>query len=148
MGISASRPDCAGREASGSGYGGGIPPVPPPRPGLGHWGRVTAVPGACPTPRCPARLRSDTEHVIEKRPQADRIRLAEIYGEAGHHAKWRELTEDEEAAAVAELRELAGGRADLLAEVAGILEGATRGGAERTTQPPGRRAMPCGGCRP
>ena len=34
---------------------------------------------------------------------------------------------DEEAAAVAELRELAGGRADLLAEVAGILEGASEG---------------------
>jgi len=33
---------------------------------------------------------------------------------------------DEEAAAVAELRELAGGRADLLAEVAGIFEGHER----------------------
>ena len=47
--------------------------------------------------------------------------------EARHHAKWRELTEAEEAAAVAALRELAGGRADLLAEVAGVLEGAREG---------------------
>jgi hypothetical protein len=32
-----------------------------------------------------------------------------ISGEAKHHAQWRELTADEEAAAVAALRELAGG---------------------------------------
>ena len=39
---------------------------------------------------------------------------------ANHHGKWRELTkEEEEAAAAAELRELAAGRTDLLAEVAG-----------------------------
>ena len=67
------------------------------------------------------------EHVIDKRPQADRLLVAEIYGEARRRARWRELTGDEEAAAVAELRELAGGRADLLAEVAGILEGAREG---------------------
>jgi 2,4-didehydro-3-deoxy-L-rhamnonate hydrolase len=42
---------------------------------------------------------------------------------AKHQAKWRKLTEDEEAGAVAALRELAGGRGDLLAYVAGILEG-------------------------
>ena len=42
-------------------------------------------------------------------------------------AGWRDLTGDEEAAAVAELRELAAGRADLLAEVAGIEEGASEG---------------------
>ena len=65
--------------------------------------------------------------MIDKRPQADRLLVAEIHGEAGHHAKWRELTEAEEAAAVAGLRELAGDRADLLAEVAGILEGASEG---------------------
>jgi hypothetical protein len=67
------------------------------------------------------------ERVIDKRPQADRILIAEIYGEARHRARWRELTADEEAAAVAELRELAGGRADLLAEVAGVLEGTSEG---------------------
>ena len=67
------------------------------------------------------------EHVIDKRPQADRILVAELYGEARHHARWRELSSDEEAAAAAALRELAGGRADLLAEVAGILEGTSEG---------------------
>jgi hypothetical protein len=53
--------------------------------------------------------------------------VAELTGEARYHAKWRPLTEDEEAAAVAELREIAVGRADLLAEVAGILEGTSEG---------------------
>jgi hypothetical protein len=53
--------------------------------------------------------------------------VAEITGEARHHAKWRPLTAEEETAAVAELRELAAGRADLLAEVAGVLEGASEG---------------------
>ena len=64
------------------------------------------------------------ERMIDNSPQADRILVAELFGEARHHAKWRELTDAEEAAAVTELRELADGRADLLAEVAGILEGA------------------------
>ena len=63
------------------------------------------------------------EHVIDKRPQADRILVAELFGEARHHAKWRDLTAAEEGAAAAGLRELAGGRADLLAEVAAIREG-------------------------
>jgi hypothetical protein len=53
--------------------------------------------------------------------------VAELTGEARHHAKWRPLTGDEEASAVAELRAIAGGRADLLAEVAGILEGTSEG---------------------
>ena len=65
--------------------------------------------------------------MIDPRPQADRILVAQLTGEARHRAQWRRLTEDEEAAAVAELRSLAGGRADLLAEVAGILEGAREG---------------------
>lgn len=59
--------------------------------------------------------------------ERDRLLVAELYGTAGHHARWRDLTDAEEAAAVAELRELAGGRADLLAEVAGILEGSGEG---------------------
>ena len=63
--------------------------------------------------------------MIDDRPQADRILVAQLTGEARHRAKWRDLTADEEAAAVAALRELAVGRADLLAEVAGILEGAS-----------------------
>ena len=65
--------------------------------------------------------------MVDDRPQADRILVAQLTGEARHRAKWRELTEAEEAAAVAELRKLAGGRADLLAQVAGIFEGASGG---------------------
>jgi hypothetical protein len=61
--------------------------------------------------------------MIDNRPQADRILSAQLHGEAKHHARWRELTGEEEAAAVAALRELAGGRGDLLAEVAGIFDG-------------------------
>jgi hypothetical protein len=65
--------------------------------------------------------------VIDKRPQPDRLLVAELYGEARHRARWRDLSSEEETAAVAELRTLADGRADLLAEVAGILEGAREG---------------------
>ena len=53
--------------------------------------------------------------------------MAQLTGEARHRARWRPLTEDEEAAALAELRALAGGRADLLAQVAGIFEGTSEG---------------------
>jgi hypothetical protein len=60
-------------------------------------------------------------------PGSDRILVAQLTGEARHHARWRALTEAEEAAAVAELRALAGGRGDLLAEVAGIFEGTSEG---------------------
>ena len=60
-------------------------------------------------------------------PNADRILVAQLTGEARHRARWRPLTEDEEAAALAELRALAAGRADLLAEVAGIFEGTSEG---------------------
>ena len=65
--------------------------------------------------------------MIDDRPQADRILVAQLTGEARHRAKWRAFTGDEEAAAVAELQALAGGQADLLAEVAGIFEGASEG---------------------
>ena len=60
-----------------------------------------------------------------------------ISGEANHHAKWRELTADEQAAAVAALRELAGGRADLRAEVCGVMQGASEGSC--TSRWPARR---------
>ena len=85
------------------------------------------------------------EYVIDKRPQADRLLIAEIWGEARRRAQWRELGSDEEAAAVAALRELAGGRADLLAEVAGVLEGARAGGAGRAARTAGRGTVPGGG---
>jgi hypothetical protein len=58
---------------------------------------------------------------------ADRLLVAQLTGTARHHARWRGLTGDEQAAAVTELRELAAGRADLLAQVCGIFEGAAEG---------------------
>jgi hypothetical protein len=70
----------------------------------------------------------------DDRRQADRILVAQLTGEARHHARWRELEADEEAAAVAALRELAGGRADLLAEVAGVLEGTSEGELGRSVK--------------
>ena len=65
--------------------------------------------------------------MIYKSPLPDRILVAELTGEARHRAKWRPLTQDETAAAVGELQALAGGRADLLAEVTGIFEGTSEG---------------------
>jgi hypothetical protein len=76
------------------------------------------------------------------RSQAERILVAQLTGEARHRARWRELTAAEEAAAVEALRGLAGGRADLLAEVAGIFEGASEG---RHDEPLARQAA--GLCR-
>ena len=72
---------------------------------------------------------SDTIRMGDQRarPEADRILVAQLTGEARHRARWRPLTEDEEAAALAELRALADGRADLLAQVAGIFEGTSEG---------------------
>jgi hypothetical protein len=60
--------------------------------------------------------------MIDKRPQAGRLLIAEIRGEARRRARWRELGGDEEDAVVTALRDLAGDRADLLAEVPGVLE--------------------------
>jgi hypothetical protein len=56
-------------------------------------------------------------------PDRDRLLTARLTGIAGRHARWGDLTEDQAAAAVAELREVAAGRTDLLAEVAGITLG-------------------------
>ena len=60
--------------------------------------------------------------MVDNRPQADRILGARLMGSAKRLGR-RELPAEEHAAAVAELRELAEGRADLLAETAGLLEG-------------------------
>ena len=38
--------------------------------------------------------------MIDKRPQAGRILIAEIWGEARRRARWRDLGSDEETAAV------------------------------------------------
>jgi hypothetical protein len=77
------------------------------------------------------------EHMIDEHPQADRILVAELTGKAKHHAKWRDLTEAGEDAAVAALAELADGCADLLAEVAGLLDGFSGGELD---EPPKRQA--------
>jgi hypothetical protein len=58
---------------------------------------------------------------------ADRILVAEISGTARRHARWRSLTEAEESQAVTELADLAQGRADLLAQVAGLQIGCYEG---------------------
>jgi len=62
-------------------------------------------------PRAPARYESD------------QLVVARLAGAAQRHAPWREPTEAETATAVTELREIAGDRGDLLAEVAGLLTG-------------------------
>jgi hypothetical protein len=80
-------------------------------------------------------LRPGQQRVMaDKRPagERDRILAAQIHGTAKRHARWRELTEDEHAAAVGELRELAGDRGDLLAHVAGLIEGF---GADQIDEP-------------
>ena len=71
------------------------------------------------------------------KPDSDRILVAQLTGEARHHAKWRELTEAEEAAAVAELRELAAGRADLWPRSLGSSKARRRGSFD---QPLARQA--------
>lgn len=55
--------------------------------------------------------------------EVDRHTVARLTGAARRHARCLESTEAETAAAVAELREIAGDRGDLLAEVAGLLIG-------------------------
>jgi hypothetical protein len=70
-------------------------------------------------------------------PDRDRLLVARLDGIAKRHAYWREPTGPEIAAAVAELREVAGDRPDLLAEVAGILIGASEG---RLDEPRARAA--------
>jgi hypothetical protein len=74
---------------------------------------------------CPALRPGQSRAMADKRPagERDRILAAQIHGTAKRRAQWRGLTEDELAAAVGELRELAAGRSDLLAQVAGLLEG-------------------------
>jgi hypothetical protein len=56
-------------------------------------------------------------------PQPDRLVVASLQGAASRHAGWSDPEGDARAAAVAELREIAAGRADLLAEAAGVCKG-------------------------
>jgi len=74
-----------------------------------------------------ARQAAILERAIDKQPEASRILIAQFTGTVRHHAKRRRLTADVETAAVAELRELASGRSDLLADVAGVMEGFAEG---------------------
>jgi hypothetical protein len=69
-------------------------------------------------------------------PDPDQLTVARLTGAAQRHAPWREPTEAETAAAVEELREIAGDRGDLLAEVAGLLIGFYR----RTIEEPKAQA--------
>jgi hypothetical protein len=55
--------------------------------------------------------------------ELDQLTVARLTGAAWRHASGWEPTEAGTAAAVGELREIAGGRGDLLAEVAGLLIG-------------------------
>jgi hypothetical protein len=73
------------------------------------------------------RIYAMLDCMIDKSPQADRILIARLTGTDRRLAGWDGPAEDEEVAAVAELRELAAGRADLLAEVAGVEEGFSEG---------------------
>src|ERR1700751_1703553 len=75
------------------------------------------------------------------RPEADRILVAQLTGEARHRAKWRPLTEDEEAAALAEIRTLARGPAG---RGGGVLGGARRGRAGGAAGPVRGAAVPDG----
>jgi hypothetical protein len=75
---------------------------------------------------------------VNDRPgsEVDQQTVARLTGAARRHAHRREPSEAQVAAAVAELREMAGGRGDLLAEVAGLLIGFYR----RTVEDPRARA--------
>jgi len=77
-------------------------------------------------------MRCILESVYNKRrPSNDpRLIVAELTGEAYRHARWREPTEEETAAVVAELQKIIAERDDgiaLLCEVAGITIGAHEG---------------------
>jgi len=71
------------------------------------------------------------ENVYDARAAAGRIVVAQLSGAVSRHSGWKaELTEQELAAAVAELQEITGGRPDgpaLMAEVAGVRIGTHAG---------------------
>jgi hypothetical protein len=79
-----------------------------------------------------AMMSSVTGHRNEARAarDQDQLTVARLTSAAQRHAPPQPPTAAETAAAVAELREIAGGRGDLLAEVAGLLTGYFRGTAE------------------
>jgi hypothetical protein len=79
--------------------------------------------------------------MLDKTPQADRILIAQLHGESARHARRGELAGGERDAAVAAVRELAGARGDLLAHVAGVLEGFAEGEPDEAA--PRRAAALC-----
>jgi hypothetical protein len=79
---------------------------------------------------CSILFRVGQDH---SRAGSDRLVVAALTGAAQRHVNWHQLTEDEAAAAVAELEEILTGRDDgpaLLAEVAGLLLGFHEGALE------------------
>jgi hypothetical protein len=68
-------------------------------------------------------------------PDADRLLVARLSAIARRHARWGAMGEAQRAAGVAEVREVAGDRYDLLAEVGGITLGTAGGkGSEYEAQ--------------
>jgi hypothetical protein len=90
--------------------------------GLRHEDVIGVEPGQPPGPE-PTRDRAASE--------LDELTVARLAGAARRHAAVRQPTDAETSAAVAELTEMAGGRGDLLAEVAGLLMGFYRRTAEQ-----------------
>lgn len=83
------------------------------------------------------RSRGCDPGLMDEPDHATRIVLAKLQGAVMHHARWDPLGEDEMAAAVAEVREVLGGRDDgpeLLAYVAGILAGSRSGWPDELAQ--------------
>jgi len=78
----------------------------------------------------------------DARAGSGRLLSARLSSIALRRARWGGLTEAEKAPAVAELREIAGDRGDLLAEVAGLALGMTERNGPSTR--PGGRPWP--GC--
>ena len=66
----------------------------------------------------------------QRGPGSDRLIVAPLSGTARRNARWGDLTEVQKTAGVTEPREVAGDRADLLAEVAGIALGTSEGKGE------------------
>jgi hypothetical protein len=66
--------------------------------------------------------------------EAERLLAARITGTAARYARGRPLTEGEEAEALASLIELAAGRTDLLAQVAGLAIGFSEGAPDEPRQ--------------
>jgi HEAT repeat protein len=72
---------------------------------------------------------------------AERLLAARITGTAARYARGRPLSEAEEAEALASLIELAAGRTDLLAQVAGLAIGFSEGAPDEPRQQQAARLL-------